>query len=86
MSFDSKHSPFEGMNPPRFSGVMTIFFCIALEALMGIMFYALYSETIALMTRLALYPMAQEQQRLMSQTSQLAVRTTKYKQVSARRM
>lgn len=42
-------SPFEGVQPPSFSSIVTVFFCIALESAMFIMFYAVYTETIGLM-------------------------------------
>lgn len=48
MKFD-KPSPFEGMSPPRFSSVLTVTICSALEIAMFIMFYAVYTETIGLM-------------------------------------
>lgn len=43
-------SPFEGMSPPSFTSVVTLLFAIALESAMFVMFYAVYTETIGLMS------------------------------------
>ena len=43
-------SPFEGMSPPSFASVVTLLFAIALESAMFVMFYAVYTETIGLMS------------------------------------
>ena len=49
MKFD-KPSPFEGMSAPSFASVATVLFCILLESTMFVMFYAVYTETIGLMS------------------------------------
>lgn len=49
MKFDNP-SPFEGMSAPKFSSVLTTLICTALEISMFIMFYAVYTETIGLMS------------------------------------
>ncbi|MGH1470840.1 MAG: hypothetical protein ACRBCS_06580 [Cellvibrionaceae bacterium] len=45
----SMSNPFAGTTPPSFSAITTIVFCIALEASMFVMFYAVYTETVGLM-------------------------------------
>ena len=47
--FDSK-SPFEGIRAPNFSSLMTMCLCIVLEGAMFTMFFAVYTETIGLMS------------------------------------
>lgn len=49
MKFDNP-SPFEGMSAPKLSSVVTVLICTALELSMFIMFYAVYTETIGLMS------------------------------------
>jgi len=44
-----KPSPFDGLQPPNFSTMVTTLFFLALETAMFIMFYAVYTETIGLM-------------------------------------
>ncbi len=43
-------SPFQGISAPIFSSVLTILFCITLEMAMFTMFYAVFTETIGLMS------------------------------------
>lgn len=45
-----KPSPFEDMSVPSFSSIVVALFCIALESSMFTMFYAVYTETIGLMS------------------------------------
>jgi len=49
MKFD-KPSPFEGMSAPSFTSMLTVLFAIALESAMFVMFFAVYTETIGLMS------------------------------------
>ncbi|MBV1952636.1 MAG: hypothetical protein KUG64_10645 [Cycloclasticus sp.] len=49
MKFNNS-SPFQGISAPSFSSVLTILFCITLEISMFTMFYAVYTETIGLMS------------------------------------
>jgi divalent metal cation (Fe/Co/Zn/Cd) transporter len=49
MKFD-KPSPFEGMSAPSFGALAAMVFCIILEGTMFTMFYAVYTETIGLMS------------------------------------
>lgn len=48
-NFD-KPSPFEQMSVPSFSSIVVVVFAIALESAMFVMFYAVYTETIGLMS------------------------------------
>ena len=45
-----KSSPFDGMRPPSFGSLAAMGFCLLLESAMFIMFYAVYTETIGLMS------------------------------------
>tara|TARA_R110001599_G_scaffold353823_1_gene599127 strand:+ start:691 stop:1284 length:594 start_codon:yes stop_codon:yes gene_type:complete len=45
-----KSSPFDGMRPPSFGSLAAMGFCLLLESAMFVMFYAVYTETIGLMS------------------------------------
>jgi len=45
-----KPSPFEDMSVPSFSSIVVVLFCIALECSLFLMFFAVYTETIGLMS------------------------------------
>ncbi len=49
MNFD-KPSPFEGISTPSFSSILVVLFCLILESGMFTMLYAVYTETIGLMS------------------------------------
>ena len=57
MKFD-KPSPFEGMSAPSFGALAAMAFCIVLEGTMLTMFYAVYTETIGLMSNTYLSELA----------------------------
>ena len=51
-----KASPFDGMRPPSFAAIATTLFYLVLEGSMWTMFYAVYTETIGLMTTAVVRP------------------------------